>query len=289
LDKRLKTPRDIAKRVSVRIIGTTPNLDEMDKKLLPQQLRDDYETICVNITTLLEECGDTKIIAVTSPGTGDGKTTFSVNLATAFARSGRKILLLDGDFRKPDIGFVMKLPPGLRGLQDYLFGMDFERAAYKSNDSNLFILASDSRNSADALSLISNAKSAAQIRRLRDQFDYIIIDTPPVLAFSDALVWSKLADGVIITSFIGHTSKNEIQQAIERLGEVQAKIIGTVVNNVKVSHGYRQYGYGYGYGNSKATEEKRKAHERNAPYTLLSSDSIGGDFPDSQDGSASKV
>jgi len=284
LDKRLKSPQDITKRISVRVIGTTPNRHDMDKKLLPQQLKDDYQTICVNITDLLEECRDTKIIAVTSPGMGDGKTTFSVNLAVSFAQSGRKTLLLDGDFRKPDVGFVMKLPAGLRGLQDYLFGMDFEKAVYKQNGLDLFILASDSCNTFDALSLISTANSARRLERLRDQFDYIIIDTPPALAFSDALVWSKLADGVIITSFIGHTSKIEMQQAIDRLREVQAKILGTVVNNVKVSQGYRQYGYGYGYGNSKASEGKRKAHKTNAPYTLLIPNSTNTNFSDSQNG-----
>lgn len=283
LDKRLKTPRDIAKRISVRVLGTTTDPHGVDKKLLPQQIIDDYQTIRANMS-LWEECKDSKVIAVTSSGMGDGKTTFSVNLATTFARSGKRTLLIDGDLRKPDVGLIMKLPHDLRGLQDYLFGMDVEKAVYKIPSLDLFVLSSDKRNTGDALELITMSESIERIQSLRDQYDYIIIDTPPVLAFSDALVWAKMADGTILVSFVGHTSKVDMQEAANRLEQIKAKILGTVVNNVKVYHGYQKYGYGYGYGNSKASEEKRKAFKKNALSTLLVPDSTNSNLSDSQNG-----
>lgn len=268
-DKRLKNPKELIKRIGVRIIGTTTDPHGIDKKLLPQQIIDDYQTIHTNIS-LLDEYKDTKMIVVTSPGNGDGKTTFSINLAVTFARSGKRTLLIDGDLRKPDVGHDMRLPSGLRGLQDYLFGEDIDKTAYKVPSLNLFVLSADGRNANDALELITVPASTEKIQNLRNQFDCIIIDTPPVLAFSDSLVWAKMADGVILMSFLGHTSKVEMQEARERLEQVKVRILGTVVNNVKVSQGYQRYGYGYAEGRDAL--EKRRSHKKNAPYSLLVQD-----------------
>jgi capsular exopolysaccharide synthesis family protein len=285
LDRSVKKPDEVAKRIGVRIIGTTTSPHDVDRKYLPQQLTDDYQTIRANIG-LLDDAEHTGIIAVTSPGMGDGKTTFSVNLATSFAQSGKRTLLIDGDLRKPDVGLVLKLPTHLRGLQDYLFGANLERAVHKVDGMKLYVLAADSRNTADALEMLSTHESINRIKSLRNHFDKIIIDTPPVLAFADTLLWARIADAVLLTSFIGHTSKDEMKEAIRRLNEIHARILGTVVNNVKMSNSYRRYGYGYGYGYgvSKAAEKKRRAHKNNENNTLLiaaNSDSTG--FPTDKD------
>jgi capsular exopolysaccharide synthesis family protein len=276
LDKSLKGPGDMVKRVGVRIIGTTTCPEDVDKKLLPQQLMDDYQTICANIT-FLSEGEDTKIIAVTSPGMADGKTTFSINLAASFAKSGFKTLLIDGDLRKPDVATALKLPAEHhRGLQNYLFGMHVEKAAWKLDSMGLYILASDHRNASDALELLAHSNMKQMIRSLRDQYDKIVIDTPPVLAFADALVWAKASDGVVVTSFVDHTSKLEIREAIKRLEEVNVRILGTVVNNVKVAHSYRRYGYGYGYDYGKSSRKKQQERRKRNPETLLISEQSKG-------------
>lgn len=269
IDKRVKTPNEVVRRTGMRIIGTTTSPTDVDKKLLPQQLFDDYQTIRANIG-LLEDSQNTRIIVVTSPGMGDGKTTFSVNLATSFAHSGKKTLLIDGDLRKPDVGMVLNLPAGQRGLQDYLFGYPIDRAVYKVEGVGLYVLAADTRNAVDALEMLSNAESMERIRALVKLFDKIIIDTPPVLAFADTLLWAKIADGTLLTSFVGHTSRPEMQEAIERLGEIRARILGTVVNNVKMSHSYRRYGYGYGYTyHHKEMHKKRRIQMESRGSTLL--------------------
>lgn len=268
LDRRVHVPDDVAKRIGVRIIGTTTGPEHVSRKLLGQQLIDDYQTIRANLG-LLDGDGSTKLIVVTSPGMGDGKSTLSLNLATSFARSGRKTLLIDGDLRKPDIALMLDLPAALRGIQDYLFGADIHKAIHRIEGMDLAVLASDIRNSQDALELLSLPETPRRIRQLREDFDYIIIDTPPVLAFSDAMVWAKMADGVIMTSYIGHTSRQEMKDALHRLHDIKANIIGTVVNNVKVSHSYRRYGYGYGYSDRQKTQAKRAPHKKKHPKTLL--------------------
>lgn len=266
LDRRVHAPDQVARRVGVRIIGTTTGPEHVSRKLLGQQLVDDYQTIRANLG-LLNGDGSTKMIVVTSPGMADGKTTLSINLATSFARSGRKTLLIDGDMRKPDIVSMLNLPAGLRGIQDYLFGADLQKSLHRVEETELYILSSDGRNMQDAYELLSLPDTPSRIRRLRDAFDYIIIDTPPVLAFSDALVWAKLADGVVMTSFVGHTSQVEMKQALDRLQELKINVIGTVVNNVRTSQSYRRYGYGYGYGDKK--HPKRAAHKTKKSKALL--------------------
>lgn len=268
LDRRVLAPDQVAKRIGVRIIGTTTGPDHVSRKMLGRQLMDDYQTIRANLG-LLNGDGSAKLLVVTSPGMGDGKTTLAVNLATSFARSGRKTLLIDGDLRKPDIALMLDLPQSLRGIQDYLFGADIHKAICPVEGTSLWVLASDVRNSQDALELLSIPETPQRIRRLKDSFDYIIIDTPPVLAFSDAMVWAKMADGVILTSYIGHTSKEEMKEAIQRLNEIKANIIGTVVNNVKTAHSYRRYGYGYGYGYSEKEQVRQAPHKKKHKKMLL--------------------
>jgi capsular exopolysaccharide synthesis family protein len=266
-DKRLKGTQDIVKRVGVRIIGTTTSAKHIDKRMITSQLMDDYQTIRANLA-LLNGHGGSKIIVVTSPGMADGKTTFAVNLALSFAKSGENVLLIDGDLRKPDVGETLNLPRGLRGLQDYLFGKRIEDCLFKIDTAGLHLLASDNCNSADALDLLCQPGTADRIRDAAKGYNHVIIDTPPVLAFSDALVWARMSDGVILTTFAEHTSSPDLREAIDRIDEIGVKVIGTVLNNVESAQSYHRYQYGYGYDRDSDTrkprksERKRKRHQR---------------------------
>lgn len=269
LDTRVHQPEEVTRRIGVRIIGTTTSPEFTHKKLLSQQLHDDYQTIRANLG-LMDGDGKHRLIVISSPGMGDGKSTLTINLATSFARAGKRTLLVDGDLRKPDIATMLGLSPALRGLQDYLFGVDLQKALYYIENINLYLLAADARNSRDALELLSLPETPKRIAALRDEFEYVLIDTPPVLAFADTMLWSKMADGVILTSFIGHTSKNEMKEAIQRLNDIKANIIGTVVNNVPSSQSYRRYGYGYGYHyGDGVSAQKAKIHKKRGKALLL--------------------
>ncbi len=267
-DKSLHDPKDVVRRVGVRIIGTTTSPKNVDKLLLGRQLADDYQAIRANLG-LLDGGGASKIIVVTSPGIGDGKTTFAVNLATSFAQSGEKVLLIDGDLRKPDIAEMLNLPKGSRGLQDLLFGKEFAKLVYNTGAVGMDVLAADRRNVSDALDLLGKPRTGECIEQVSADYDHVIIDTPPVLAFSDALLWARMADGVILTSFVDRTSRLDLKEAIERLEQADAKILGTVVNNVKVTHSYHRYGYGYGYGHATEDDRKRESDARKRAETLL--------------------
>lgn len=270
IDKRIMDPREVVKRIQVRILGTTTNPSSVKRNLLPQQLSDDYQTIRANLGLLNNQTGKT-IILVSSPGVKDGKTTFSINLATSFANSGKKTLLIDADLRKPDVSGAMHLPPALRGFQDYLFGKTLDDCLYHYKDTHLYILASDFRNSADALDLLAHPQATERIRKLKGVFEMIIIDSPPVLAFADSLVLARLSDAVILTTFLGHTSQTDIQEALHRLRQIGANVLGTVVNNVKVEQGYRTYGYGYGYAYGGQDGKKTRNKKRDERTLLIAS------------------
>ena len=260
-DKRLRDTQDVVKRVGVRIIGTTTSSKHIDRRVITQQLSDDYQTIRANLG-LLNGHKSTKVLVVTSPGVGDGKTTFAVNLALSFARLGKKVLLIDGDLRKPDVAEILDLPKGLRGLQDMLFGKSLAESVYELSPTGLHILAADRRNCSDALDLLRQTHTADCMKNIRNGYDHVIIDTPPVLASADPLVWAKMADAVIMTCFAEHTSRPDLREAIERLEQIGVQVLGTVLNNVRVANSYYRYGYGYGADGGKSRRKTKTKRDQ---------------------------
>lgn len=269
-DLRLWTPEDVTKRAGIRIIGTTTSLHTVKSSLLPQQIIGDYQTIRANLG-LLDGEGIPKKLVVSSPGMKEGKTTFAVNLATSMAEAGKKVLLIDGDLRKPDIARLLNLPKDSRGLQDILSGIKFERAVYSLISNGLDILAADYRDAANAYELLALSSTAERINKISEQYDHVIIDTPPVLAFPDALMWAKIGNAVILTSFAGQTTLPELKEAKERLLQINVRVLGTVVSRVNIEDSYYRHGNDY-YAQgarSRRTSKKtliskiHKTHEQN--------------------------
>jgi capsular exopolysaccharide synthesis family protein len=243
-DLSLHTPDDVVKRIGIRIIGTTTSPRTVERVLLAKQIAEDYQTIRANLG-LLDGGGMPGKLVITSPGMRDGKTTFAVNLATSLARSGKKVLLIDGDMRKPDIGRLLNIPGESRRLQEALAGNKLEQAVFTVTLAGLDAAAADSNSLLPVYELLASSQTAEQIDRLSRQYDHVIIDTPPVLAFPDALLWAKMAGNVILTGFAGRTAVPDLKETMERLAEVGVRILGTVLSNIPVGHSYYRYGYDY--------------------------------------------
>ena len=256
-DRSLHTPADVVRRIGIPIIGTTTSSRTIKAALLPGQIAEDYQTIRANLGLLNSE-GMPKNIVVTSPGVQEGKTTFAINLATSMAKSGKKVLLIDGDLRKPDIAYLLNLPHGSRGLQDLLLGREFDQAVRSISSTSLDVLAADSRNAADAFELLASPITAQKINMLSQRYDHLIIDTPPALAFPDALVWAKLADAVILTSFADQTTAEDLNEATERLRQTNVRVLGTVLSNVRAGRGYYHYGYNHYYSQDTHPKKDRR-------------------------------
>ena len=277
VDLRLRTPDDVVKRIGIRIIGTTTKSDTIKRALLPRQIVGDYQTIRANLQLLNGDRMPKKLV-VTSPGMREGKTTFAINLATSMARSGKKVLLIDGDLRKPDIAHMLNLPKGSRGLQNVLFGRKFDKAVCSIPSTGLDVLVADSRNRADAYELLALPGVRQRINTISEKYDHVIIDTPPVLAFPDALMWAKMADAVILVSFAGQTTAPDLREATEKLAQIKVNVLGTVLSNVEVGHNYYRYGHNYYAQNARS----RKNAERATAKLLLPMQSQEGNTKDSE-------
>jgi len=257
-DLRLRTPDDVVKRIGIRIIGTTTSSETVKKPLLPRQIAGDYQTIRANLR-LLNGDKEPKMLVVTSPGMREGKTTFAINLAMSMAGSGKKVLLIDGDLRKPDVAHLLNLPEGSRGLQDVLFGRKFDRAVCSMPSVGLDVLAADSRNRDDACELLALPGARQRINTISQKYDHVIIDTPPVLAFPDALMWARMADAVILTSFARQTTAPDLREANEKLAQINVNVLGTILSNVGAGHSYYRYGHNYYVKNARSRENARRA------------------------------
>jgi len=256
-DRSLHTPADVVRCIGIPIIGTTTSSQTIKAALLPGQIAEDYQTIRANLGLLNSE-GMPKKIVITSPGMQEGKTTFAINLATSMAKSGKRVLLIDGDLRKPDIAYLLSLPHGSRGLQDILLGKEFDQAVWSISSTGLDVLPSDSRNATDAFELLASPLTAQQINMLSKRYDHLIIDTPPMLAFPDALVWAKLADAVILTSFADRTTAEDLREATERFKQINVRVLGTVLSNVRAGRGYYHYSYNYYYSQDTHPKKDRR-------------------------------
>ena len=232
------------RHIGIRIIGTTTSPRTVEQALWSRQIAEDYQTIRANLG-LLDDGGMPKKLVITSPGPRDGKTTFAVNLATSLSRSGKKVLLIDGDLRKPDIGRLLNIPRESRYLQDVLLGNKSEKAVRVVSSNGLYVLAADSQSSIDPYELLASPRMAEQVNNISEEYDHVIIDTPPVLAFPDALLWAKVAGAVILTGFADQTTSPDLKETKNRLDEIGVRILGTILSNVPVGRNYYHYGYGY--------------------------------------------
>ncbi len=264
LDYSLYTPDDVAKRIGIRIIGTTTNADYIDVPKLPEQIVNDYQTIRANLG-LLNGGNIPKKLVITSAGPSEGKTTFAINLATSLATAGKKVLLVDGDLRKPDIQRMLNLPKDSMGLQDILLGKSFEDIVHSSLLGGFDVLTANSQNATRGCELLSLPNVDKSLNLIGAKYDHIVIDTSPVLAFPDALLWAKIADGVILTSFAGCTEEHDLKETLERLEQIKVKVLGTILSNVR--HGHSYYRYGYDYYVNKATA--KNSRRNNSKYMLL--------------------
>jgi len=263
-DHSLYTTEDITRRIGVRIIGTTANADYPDILALPQQIAVDYQTIRANLS-LLDGGKTPKILVITSAGIRDGKTTFAINLATSLAQTNKKILLVDGDLRKPDIRRLLRLPKNTAGIKELLDGKYFKNVIQTVPSAGFDALIAHSHHSSQAFEMLSRPAMKETIDSIAESYDHIVIDTPPILAFPDALLWAKIADGVILTSFAGHTNTEDLKETLDRLEQIKANVLGTILNNVSTRDSYNRYTYGY-YTNQ---HKEKKTHRRDENLMLL--------------------
>src|SRR3984885_1035095 len=176
-----------------------------------------------------------RVILVTSSLPQEGKTTVSANSAIVLAQRGSRVLLVDGDLRQPTIAKMFGITANA-GLTTIMDGRSrFEDAVVRlPHIPNLSILSSGPANSQPA-ELLGSTKMKECISRWRSEFDFVIIDTPPCLSFTDAVLLSREADGVMLVARWGQTTKAALRAASDLLLQVNARMIGLVLNAYDLS------------------------------------------------------
>jgi polysaccharide biosynthesis transport protein len=273
-DKSFRTPSDIRRRLGLPVIGHIPLLrpDSTPVAAAPGGVD---ATVCTfhNPKSVQAEAyrglrtalyfstqGEThKIIQVTSPNARDGKSTMTANLAGCIAQAGKRVLVIDADMRKPRVHKIFGTPSTL-GLAAVLTGdADPKEAIIETSVPGVWVMPCGSRPSNPA-ELVTAPRFKELLESLRNDYDFILVDTPPLLAVSDPSVVASRVDGVILVIRVVKNGQPNAERAREILTTLGANVLGVVVNGVGRGPGgssydynrdynyYYDYGYSYGYG-----------------------------------------
>src|SRR5499427_9250847 len=248
-----------------RLLGASVNGHEKRIELVAQhlpksQMSEAFRALRTSL--LLSQAGHPpQVILVTSALPREGKTTAAANLAVTLAQLGDRTLLIDADLRKPGIGRLLNLEAGKQaGLSSYLAGvstLDLVTVPHPAIP-NLVAIPTGPLppNPAD---LLSSHKLTEAVQQLRGEYKFIVIDSPPIMAATDAVIVSVQADGVLLVVRSGETPKEAFTRARDLLTSVKCRLLGVVLNAVDSTapdyyYSYRYYPYSYGYGPQEAAE-----------------------------------
>jgi receptor protein-tyrosine kinase len=217
----------------------------------PSMTAEAFRVVLTSILFSNENGNRPRVLVVTSPGPGEGKTTVATNLAISMAEIGRRVLLVDADLRRPRIHTLFELPNDV-GLTSLLQSTSLEKADVdgmirRTPVASLYALPSGPATSAAANLLFSPVMSLL-LQRFRNEYDMVIVDTPPSLQMPDARVVAREADAVVLVFRSGRTTRDAALATAQRFAEDQTRILGTILNDWNPStapNGY--YGYYKGY------------------------------------------
>ncbi|KFA89579.1 GumC family protein [Archangium violaceum] len=267
LDASVASRADVEERLGLAFIGAMPPLKPDDggpaDLYIHRHPRSQAAEMCRAIRTNLLFMSPDKpfrTVVVSSAGPSEGKSTVVINLGMVMAQTGSRVLLMDTDMRRPRLHRAFGVPDDM-GVSSLVVGEGSLEGAIKSTDvPNLFVLPCGPLPPNPAELLHTRAFSEL-LGKLRERFDCVLLDSPPLGPVSDALVLSKQTDGILLVLKAGTTQREQAKRAIRSLRDVKARVIGALLNHVDLKggrYGGESYGYGYrGYGNER--DEQRSA------------------------------
>jgi capsular exopolysaccharide synthesis family protein len=259
-DRGFRSPAEIRRRLGVPVLGHIPRLaetkavsPEIDPTLAAFHRPKSGEAEAyrgVRTQLYFSTRGQAhQVVQITSPNPGDGKSTLAANLAISIAQSGKRVVLLDCDFRRPRVHRLFRLDRPEIGLASVMAGEADLAAATQPCPAvpNLSLMPCGPR-PANPAELLTSPKFQEVLAELRDAYDFVVIDSPPVLAVSDPSAVAPRADGVLMVFRMTKSAGPAAERAREQLLAVGARLIGVVVNaTADRAGGYSGYGYGYNY------------------------------------------
>jgi capsular exopolysaccharide synthesis family protein len=200
-----------------------------------------------------------QIVHVVSAAEGEGKSCVSAHLATAMALDGKRTLLIDADMRRPSIHKYFRYASNAAGLAEVLTGqVELESVTHQITEVEGLTVLPAGGSVPNPVELLGSQKMHRLTVELRDYYDIIIVDSPPVAAMADALVLTGLADGSLFVVRSATSPRQHLQNSVKRLVGSGGRIVGTVLNDYQVKGGgyYGAYGYGVYGGGSNSAQRK---------------------------------
>lgn len=219
---------------------------------VPFSVVEAYKSLRVHLVSSLASIGG-KVVAVSSPNASEGKSTTSINIAITLSQLNKKVILVDADARRASVHQKLKLENKI-GCTDILSGkIEYSEALIKHN-AYMDIITSGS-NHANATELFCAPEFDALLAELKEHYDYVIVDTPPINLVSDALTISQKCDGVLLIVRTSVTSYEAFKKALSSAEKLGISILGAVMNGVGSKndkyYSYNKYKYKYGYYNKR--------------------------------------
>ncbi|HTZ18420.1 MAG TPA: polysaccharide biosynthesis tyrosine autokinase [Dissulfurispiraceae bacterium] len=250
LDQTIKSPEDAESKLGVSVLGMIPLLKTPEHPIEQMVLKEPISAFTENYkairTALLLSAADRppQKILVTSAQPEEGKTVTAINLATAIAQSDYSVLLVDADLRKPRLYKALGLPNS-KGLSTYLAGASDMNIIQAGPLPNLSIITSGPI-PPNPSELLSSNRLHEMLRELGEKYDIIIFDAPPLLSVADSLILSKMLDGTLVIARAGKTSYDDVRKSLKSLTDLNARVLGVVINALdakKNDYYYRYHTY----------------------------------------------
>lgn len=260
MDEAIADPAEVGRRLGLPLLGSVPKVDGVTPKeaLLDRKsdLVDAYLAIQTNLAFTTEH-GVPRSLSVTSTRPAEGKSTTALALATMLARSGKRVILVDGDMRSPSVHHLGGVSHD-HGLSNFLAGQDdIAPLTFDMKDLG-FAAMSAGPIPPNAAELLTGNRLSLLIERLHEHFDHVVIDSPPVMGLADAPLIASRVEGVVYAVESHGIRSTLVKTALARLASANAHIFGGVLTKFEARKAHYGYGYeyGYGYGRDKAAEAK---------------------------------
>lgn len=289
--KKIHSKEDIIKYLSVGCFGAVPkvysNKKNINCSILEKEVGFRYLEAIRTISNRCEKefiKRDCKVILITSTQSGEGKSTFAMNLAYSLSKVQKKVMLIDGDLRKPGLRKMTGCQMGDYDMSEFFNGQVKSSQAIANIPGTRVLLLAPNKPAKNPVECLNSDKMAQFIEEGKDVVDYIIIDAPPCGNLSDAAVLAKYSDGIIYVVKEEGANLNVILDAIQEISYTRVPIIGSLLNQhsdgMKVSYGYSRYAYSrygsarygsgrYGYGHygaesnyGEVTDKEFRSKER---------------------------
>ncbi len=257
LNTTVREPEELVGAVPVPFLGMLPLLRNPDN---PRPLDETIESECVRMvrTSLFQRLGhrDHNVVQITSASASAGKSTFAIKLARSLAQCGKSVLLVDADLRNPTLARRMSISADAVGLIEALLSPEADaRTILRTTVERLDVLPSGRPASPQETELLANGRIGACLNRWRQRYDFVLLDSSPLLPVADARILARHADGTILLAREGHSRREDVVESLACLATAGGELLGTVLVGSRRASGYTSGYYHDHYGAQTAPVE----------------------------------